>query len=120
MTDEKSFGRKKSVGKKKNRNKSRPSTSLFNKKRRSSGNALLTGTKGVKNLRSESAMGTHKSSHKNNLYRPASAFTSHYTKVKSKGKKHSKTNQNKINVKTRNTSFEMMISELGKLKKSGK
>jgi hypothetical protein len=62
------------------------------------------------------------------MYRPSSAFAAHYTKSKSKPKKQPKIAQNKINVKTRNTrnypgvcnaSFDMMLTELNKLKKAG-
>lgn len=72
-------------------------------------------------------MGANRSASKNNMYRPSSAFAAHYTKSK-KAKKPTKVNQNKINVKTRNTrnypnicntSFDVMVSELNHLKKAG-
>lgn len=102
LTDDKSFMKNRGTGKKKNKNKNRPSSSLFNKKRKSSGNALLTGYKGAKNLRPESAMAVQRSGSKNKMYRPSSAFAAHYTKSK-KSKKTYKVPSNKINVKTRNT-----------------
>jgi len=47
-------------------------------------------------------MAAHKSSHKNNHYRPVSAFASNHSKIKHKSKKHHKAANNKISVKTRN------------------
>ncbi|CAI2377629.1 unnamed protein product [Moneuplotes crassus] len=125
LTEEKSFTRNKNH--KKHRNKSRPSTSLFNKKRKSSGNGLIPGGRGSRPNRTDSATGMNKSTSKEK-YRPSSAFSSHYVKYKPKSKKPQKITHQKINVKTRNTrnhptgvnaSFEAMISELHKLKKSG-
>ena len=101
LTDDKLFMRQKSQTKKRTKGKNRPSTSLFNKKRKSSGNALVAGYKG-RGMRADSAMSVHKSSSKEK-YRPASAFAAHYTKSKSKGKKHAKISNSRINVKTQKT-----------------
>lgn len=120
LTEEKSYSKPKSS--KKHRNKNRPSTSLFSKKRKSTGNGLLPGSRHGRVHRAESATGMNKSGSKEK-YRPSSAFSTHYVKYKPKSKKNK--NQQKINVKTRNTrnhpngvnaSFEVMISELNKLR----
>lgn len=155
LTDDKGVFKSKNGKHKHLKYKNRPNTSLFNKKRKSLGNAPTTGNKGCKNFRSESAMAAHKTTVKNN-YRPSSAFATHYTKSRTKSKKQPKQAQNKTTwqdnsmiqnkikslissdcnrskakhpaIKTRNTrnypgpwntSFEIMFSELNKLKKSG-
>lgn len=97
LTDDRSFVKNKSTHKKKYRNKNRPSTSLFSKKRKSSGYGLLLATKGRRGCRVESAMSINKSMSKEK-FRQSSAFATHYVKFKSKVKRHSK-----INDKTRNT-----------------
>ena len=102
LTEDKSFVKHKNTYKKKHKHKNRPSTSLFSKKRKSSGNGLLLASRVGRGFRAESAMGINKSMSKEK-YRPVSAFATHYVKYKAKGKKHSKMTNSKINVKTRNT-----------------
>jgi len=82
LTDDKTF-QKNRGNKKKSKNKNRPSTSLFNKKRKSSGNALLPIHRANRGNRADSAMSANKSNNKKK-YRPASAFATHYTKSKPK------------------------------------
>jgi hypothetical protein len=97
LTEDKSFIRSKS--KKRSRNKNRPNTSLFNKKRKSSGNTTLSGFK-------------------NNLYRPSSAFAvSSKTKSKSKVKKSNNPGKvTSINKYISNTSFDVILRDTNKLK----
>lgn len=104
ITEDKSFVKSHSKSKKRSKNKNRPSTSLFNKKRKSSGQALLTGFKGNKNLRPESAMGVNKSANKKGQYRPSSAFATHYTKTRPKSKKHVRHSHTKANKTNTNQS----------------
>lgn len=90
----------KAKSKKRSRNnKNRPSTSLFNKKRKSSGNTTLTGFK-------------------NNLYRPSSAFAVN-TKPKSQPKVKKVKNPGKIgsiNKYISNTSFDIILKDTNKIK----
>ena len=96
LTDDKTLYKTKGGKHKHSKYRNRPNTSLFNKKRKSLGNALASGVKGSKNFRSESAMAAHKTTTKNN-YRPSSAFATHYTKSRTKSKKQPKQSQNKSN-----------------------
>ena len=101
LTEDKSFVKCKS--KKRSRNKNRPNTSLFNKKRKSSGNTTLAGFK-------------------SNMYRPSSAFAvNSKSKSKSKPKKvQNGTKISSINKYISNKSFDNMLKDHSRFKSRSK